>query len=258
MALMEPEFLELLCSPGDLRPLRAEGDTLLAEDGRRFPVRQGIPCFLDNFSSPWQHRFWRTFYDRFAFAYDATLHLGERLRIGSEERIRRDFIAAQEVPKKGMVLEVGCGTSANRTYLPQDVTYVGVDISFKMLRRAKSRCAAQDLSAHFVQADAIALPIRGSQADLVIAMGVLQHIPGSQQTLNEMSRVAKTGAHLLLIDELKPKPLLRKLPWTTILKSGQRKNIDGLRVHFDVVSSLKPVRLQFLREYFILNLEKIG
>lgn len=149
----------------------------------------------------WRHRFWRAFYDRAAFAYDTVLRAGAALRLGSEDRIRREVIAALGLPGGCRVLEIGCGTAANRAYLAGNVRYLGVDISRGMLSRAQRACAAQGLAAQFVQADMAALPLRASCADIVLAMGALQHAADAQGAINEMRRVASPGAEHLIIDE---------------------------------------------------------
>jgi ubiquinone/menaquinone biosynthesis C-methylase UbiE len=151
--------------------------------------------------APFRHRFWRWFYDCTAFANDYILHLADRLHLGSEERIRRQVLAALPVAAGAAVLDLGCGTAGSRPSLPADIRYPGVDSSRTRLLRARTKSASHGWPFHLVQADALALPLRAVSIDLIIAMGVLQHLSHVGMAAGEALRVAKPGARLLLVDE---------------------------------------------------------
>lgn len=180
---------------------------------------------------PPRHRFWRWFYDRAAFAYDAILQLADRLRLSSEGRIRRQVLAGISLSAGSTVLDLGCGTAASLPYLPANIHYIGVDASRGMLRRAEAICAEQQLRAAFVLADAQALPFAAKRLDLILAMGVLQHVDDPPLAIGEILRVAKPGARLLLVDERRAKA-----------------RILGAIKHDNFI-------LQTLNEYFVLNLQ---
>ncbi len=253
MAFMDPELLELLCSPGNLQPLRVNNDHLLTEDGRIFPIRNGIPCFAMEGLPP-RERFWRGLYDRTAFAYDATLHLADRLGFGNEERIRREVLARIKVEPGSLVVDVGCGTGASRAAFEPSVNYLGVDISLNMLRRARSKCIKQGWPAHFVQAGIEALPLRGAKADLILAMGVLQHLRNPGLALQEMARVAAGKARLLLIDEQRSlRPLLRKLQQTAHPRAPKQQ-MASLAEWCEAKLNLKWSDQQMFGEYYLLDL----
>jgi len=254
---VKPELLELLCSPGDLRPLQDNGDHLLAEDGRRFRVRDGIPCFIQGQLS-WQPRLWQVFYDQTAFAYDATLHLADRAGIGSEMRIRREVLAGIKVEPGGLIVDIGCGTGGSREFFSAGINYLGIDISFSMLQRARAKFESQARSAFLVQADAEALPLRSLNADLILAMGLLQHVSSPELALREMARVAGRKSRLVLIDEKRSlDSILRKLR-----RSGHaqapRDGIARLANWCTSNLNLKWADRQILGEYFILDLYNPG
>lgn len=150
--------------------------------------------------------FWRWFYDRAAFAYDMVLTVADRLRLGSEGRIRREVIAKLGAPTGARILDLGCGTGANRAHLPSDIHYIGVDLSVGMLRRA----AAKHSGIVLVQADAGALPFAGNTFDQVIAMGVLQHALPLDSAVREIWRVSREGGQIVLIDERHSETRIRK------------------------------------------------
>lgn len=170
-------------------------------------------------------RFWQRFYDRFSFAYDAVLALADRLRLGSEGRIRREIIAHLNPPAGSRVLDLGCGTGASRPYLPSDIRYIGVDLSRGMLRRAAVRFPGACL----VQADGHALPFAQGSFDVLIAMGVLQHMALLDGAFKEIWRSTQGEGRIVLMDE--------KHSETRIRKAMNRDNV---------------VRLS-LGEYFVLD-----
>jgi ubiquinone/menaquinone biosynthesis C-methylase UbiE/uncharacterized protein YbaR (Trm112 family) len=194
---MDERILQMLCAPGSQQALQLEAGSLVSEDGRIFPIRSGIPRLLPAAG----YRGWQLFYDLAAFAYDPVLNLGARLGLGSEERIRSELLARLAPAPGSVVLEVGCGTGANRLAFGEAITYLGIDQSFGMLRRAQRTAVRRGVPGAFVQGDATALPVRSAQADLLLAMGVLQHLAAPSAALRELARVAKPGAGLLLIDE---------------------------------------------------------
>jgi ubiquinone/menaquinone biosynthesis C-methylase UbiE len=151
--------------------------------------------------TPWRHRLWRWFYDHAAFAYDSILRAGVWLRIGSEERVRRDVIGRFRLQDGVRILDIGCGTAANRTWLAETTDYIGVDFSRGMLRLAKNKCNQLGLAAEFVQADMLALPFRSHVAPVSIGMGVLQHTADCRLAVSEMERVTSSPGRLIVIDE---------------------------------------------------------
>jgi ubiquinone/menaquinone biosynthesis C-methylase UbiE len=96
--------------------------------------------------------------------------------------------------------------------LPADAFYLGLDISLGMLRRAQRRLAREQLSGHLVHADALSLPLMDEGFDFILCMGVLQHLAAPRKALNEMARVARSGARVLVLDEVSSaRRLLKRL-----------------------------------------------
>ncbi len=254
MAIVQAELLDLLCAPESLMPLRLDGDVLVEEGGRhRYPVRQGIPCLI-NHPLQMHTRLWQTFYDRAAFAYDATLRLAHRLRLGSEEHIRSEFLGGLDISPRSLILDIGCGSGSNRAAFPTDAVYLGIDLSFNMLRRAQAKCASQAWSAHFVQGEAETLPLRSQRADLILAMGVLQHLSHPSLALLEMTRVARQKARILLIDEKRSlNALQRRMGWTG-QNSDATQKLAAFADWCNANMNLEPVDQHFFGEYFIVDL----
>lgn len=240
---VDVELLEILATPGGDAPLELLGNELAAADGRRYPIRGGIPQLLPGGRQPW-----RAFYDRAAWAYDAMLALGALLGLGSEERIRARLLP-NLAAAGDLVLDVGCGTGASRPYLPAGIRYIGIDLSYNMLRRAQRKCQRLQLPAAWVQGDLCALPARGASADALLAMGVLQHAAQPAAALAELARAAKPGAQLWLIDEVRSlRQLGRLLPPPAPADVGALADWLAAQAEWDVLEELQ------IDEYFCLCL----
>lgn len=200
---MRPETIELLCNPYKGEPFRLEDNHLVgAASGQRFPIREGIPVILAEPSFQARSRWLRWFYDRAAFAYDATLGVGNRLGINSEGAVRREAIAGLDIPSHGKVLETAAGTGSNRLVLPGPMDYYGLDLSWNMLSRARRKAEQAGLEAEWFQGDGAYLPFRDDTFDLVFQMGALQFFADPFRGVSEMARVAKPGTTVHLIDEI--------------------------------------------------------
>jgi SAM-dependent methyltransferase len=98
------------------------------------------------------------------------------------------------LPQGGSRLEVAPGL---RPRLPLDGTHF-VDISMPALVKLKGRGASATLS------QVTSLPFASGSFDLVCALDIIEHVDDEDAALSEISRVAKTGALLLLSVPLHP------------------------------------------------------
>jgi SAM-dependent methyltransferase len=98
----------------------------------------------------------------------------------------------------GVVADVGCG---NGLYLAELARrghgrrLIGADLSPGMLRAARQRTGPGPA---LVAADAAALPLRDSSADLTLAMHMLYHVPEPEVALRELRRVTHPGGRLVV------------------------------------------------------------
>ena len=99
------------------------------------------------------------------------------------------------IPKKGKILDVGCGSGQLETRL-SDREWYGIDISPKSVRAAKKFCKVA------VTGDATKrIPFRSNYFDYAVAIAFFHHTPGAiRQSLKEIRRVLKPKGKLIIID----------------------------------------------------------
>jgi ubiquinone/menaquinone biosynthesis C-methylase UbiE len=116
----------------------------------------------------------------------------------SQKRIVLDMLSGL----RGRLLEIGCGPAPMiGEFLARGFEEVhGIDVSPEMIRQGQQRIAAHPLAARcdLRVADVEALPYADRTFDVVVAMGVLEYLPGYGAALREIARVLQTGGHIIL------------------------------------------------------------
>lgn len=201
---MRRETAALLRNPYTGERLRLEKDKLVSEEsGHSFQIRKGIPNFLNEISLQGRNRRFRRFYDSVAFAYDAVMELGDRLKVNTEGLIRQEYVTKLEIQPGDKVLETAVGTATNILLLPKEGEYYGLDISWGMLKQAQRKLVSANREAEFFQGDGAYLPFQDNCFDAVLNMGGLQYYSDPYLGVREMVRVAKPGTTIHILDEVK-------------------------------------------------------
>jgi SAM-dependent methyltransferase len=99
--------------------------------------------------------------------------------------------------KASRTLEVGCGTGAVLSELPNLPGLHGLDID----RVALTQCQIHAPTVSLTQGNALQLPYLSHRFDIVYCHFLLLWVPDPLQAVLEMKRVAKTGAHILAFAE---------------------------------------------------------
>lgn len=200
---MRPETIDLMCNPYKGEPFALKGNTIQGvSSGQTFPIRDGIPMVLAEEALTGLNRQSKMIHDIFAFSYDFVVSLGDRIRLNSEHKVRQEYIAKLPIQEEERVLETAAGTAANLFYLPKNIDYFGLDISFPMLKRAKNKARKAGREAELIQADCAYIPFRDEAFHHVFQMGGLQFFEDPFKAVSEMARVAQQGSTVHILDEV--------------------------------------------------------
>ncbi len=101
------------------------------------------------------------------------------------------------------ICDCGMGTAALSLALVQTINstlhITGVDISSEMLNTADQKLSQANASHHLCHSDVNKLPFGDRCFDGVISAHMLEHLPDPKQGLQEMVRVLRPGAPLVLV-----------------------------------------------------------
>ncbi len=138
----------------------------------------------------------QTRWDRIAAVYDRRETLLERQLALWREKLW------EHVPE-GRVLEVGCGTGKNLDYYSPQMDVVGIDISERMLERARQRAGELNRRVELYQMDAQQLDFADDAFDAAVATFVFCSVPDAVQGLRELGRVVKPGGAIWLLEHVR-------------------------------------------------------
>jgi ubiquinone/menaquinone biosynthesis C-methylase UbiE len=155
-----------------------------------------------------------------------------------EDRVYKAVKEAVELQLKdisyGTVLDVGCGTGLFLELFNSE--YTGVDINAEYIEMARKKGRGC-----YLAADATNLPFEAESYDMVFTVGVLHHLDlnNREMMLHEMSRVCKTGGHILIVDGLIPANRLNLIGFTLarLDRGGFKMRIEEFR---EMLDSARP------------------
>lgn len=135
-------------------------------------------------------------YNRIAWMYDFIESPVERLVFS---KLRRELLSGL----RGKVLEIGVGTGKNFPYYPEDIELTGIDISPKMLARARRRAERFDRALDLQVMDAENLAFPDKSFDFVVATFVYCSVTDPIKGLSEIGRVVKDKGTVLLLEHVR-------------------------------------------------------
>ncbi len=145
-------------------------------------------------------------YNRIAPLYDLMEALMERSRF----RTWRQLLWSQVQP--GRILEVGVGTGKNMPYYPEGAQVTAIDLSDRMLERARERARALGLNVDIHLMDVQALTFPDNSFDTAVATFVFCSVPDPVLGLREIARVVRPGGDIWLLEHVRvDKPIVGTL-----------------------------------------------
>ncbi len=110
------------------------------------------------------------------------------------------------------ILEVGVGTGKNISHYPRGIQVTAVDLSDKMLERARRRAQELDSEVDLRLMDAQRLTFPDAAFDVAVATFVFCSVPDPVLGLRELGRVVRPGGQILLLEHVRVnKPVIGKL-----------------------------------------------
>ncbi len=179
-----------LCDPESGGQLIAKAHEIVSKSGKRYPIISGIPRFVDadnyssDFGAQW-NMFPQTQLDSFS-GIDV-----------SESRLERCLQGDLKKLKGKMVLEAGSGAGRfTEILLKYGAIVHSFDFSNAVEANAKNNGDNNNLI--LVQADIRKIPFLKASYDYVICLGVLQHTPSPEDSINYLWEMVRPGGCLVI------------------------------------------------------------
>ncbi len=139
-----------------------------------------------------------------------------------------------KVINRGTLLEIGCGTTSTLSdiYGSDVPNYIGLDLSFNacLLGREKFPHGL------FVQASAENPPFKKDSLDLIVAYGVLHHMPNHERNLTNLLPILRSGGFFVGADPvLKP-----RIPRPRFSRKSKFNCNESKKDELDLRSGMSP------------------
>ena len=171
-------------------------------DEKKYPVIDNIPRIVtdsENYAAAFGEQWlrWRTTQ---LDSFSATTITRDRLYrcLGHKGR---EILSYSN--KAAQVLEVGCGAGRFTEILLQFPAARVTSLDFSTAVEANQANFPQDERHRIVQADIMQAPFEREQFDMVVCLGVIQHTPNPEATIEKLFDQVKPGG-MLVIDHYRP------------------------------------------------------
>jgi ubiquinone/menaquinone biosynthesis C-methylase UbiE len=156
-----------------------------------------------------------------------------------------------ELPE-GKILEIGIGTGANIEHYPFGKrTYVGIDISPNMLKRARDHATRLNLDVDLRIMDAEHMDFPDNTFDAVVSSCVFCSIPDSIQGLKEAQRVLKKDGIALFLEHMRPDGKTLGKVFDTI--NPLTVKLIGVNINRRTVENIKNAGFEIIEERMLFK-----
>jgi 2-polyprenyl-3-methyl-5-hydroxy-6-metoxy-1,4-benzoquinol methylase len=167
-------------------PLKTRDEALVCDDGCSYPQINDIPRFVssDNYSAAFGSQ-WKKYRLTQLDSYTGVTISRSRLARCLGDALWADL-------KDKQLLEAGCGAGRFTEVLLEKGAHVtSVDLSDAV--DANQENCPQNGRHRIAQADILRLPVRAQQFDIVLCLGVVQHTPDPERTIQALYQQVKPG-----------------------------------------------------------------
>ncbi len=136
----------------------------------------------------------RTIYGQYSSVYDLCFShvFSPRIQMGLNK---------SDIQDGDKVLEVGVGTGISLHMYPESCMLVGVDVTRKMLEKARNKKKAMQLeNVHLLEMDGENLTFADDSFDHSVAAFVVTVVPNPEKMVSEMKRVTKKGGNIVILN----------------------------------------------------------
>jgi ubiquinone/menaquinone biosynthesis C-methylase UbiE/uncharacterized protein YbaR (Trm112 family) len=205
MQNMTVGLLACPCCRGELNVVGTlQNGTLACSRCRKeYPIENGMPHFIQAGALTGFNRRFARLYDHFSWGYRLFSKLAFAY-IGMDEETGRREITDRLDPQGGRVLEVSVGPGVNLPYLnnrPDVGEVFGLDISLGQLQRCQGYVAKKGWAVDLFLGNGEQLPFQDETFSGVFHVGGINFFNDKKAAIDEMIRVAKPGARILISDE---------------------------------------------------------
>jgi phosphatidylethanolamine/phosphatidyl-N-methylethanolamine N-methyltransferase len=157
-------------------------------------------------------------------------------------RIRKG-IEGLGIRKGDRILEVGVGTGVSLRLYPDSCEVVGIDITRKMLQKAKEKKDRYSLGhIDLLEMDAENLTFRDNSFDHTVVPFVVSVVPNPERMMSEIKRITKKDGRIVIINHFASRnrlfrsteslcgPFFRKLGWRSGLTLDLLSNHCALNI----------------------------
>jgi ubiquinone/menaquinone biosynthesis C-methylase UbiE len=233
-------------------------EALLSQSGERFPVRNGMPVFLEQKKLTGSNRKYNQLYEIIGGFYDDVQRVACALRGISVGQYLWGYLRFLEIKPGDSVLETSVGTGLNYKYVPRGARLFGLDLSAEMLTNCQANLRRWEMDADLFLGNAEDLPFADDSFDVVFHVGGINFFNDRAKAIREMIRVAKPGSRLLIADETEEhvKSTFERIPITSRYFKNRREPVTA---PIDLVPpEMQEIHLEMLRNgrFYALTFRK--
>ena len=182
-------------------------------------------------------------YEKLSSVYDFTF--GPTLHPGRLHSIQKLGIASGD-----RVLEVGVGSGINACMYPRDCTVTGIDLSGRMLEKARERLERKRVrNVRLLEMDAASMTFEDDSFDIVYAPYLISVVPDPVAVVREMRRVCRPGGRINILNHFRS---------LNPITASIERAISPFTVHIGFKSDLDLPAFLTQAELQPLSLEKVG